>query len=901
MNPQLLTLGVPVRILLANNAEKRDHFNHMRRFLYPGSKVFLAIVVGLLGSGLYYSLRAQTAPSTYSAYTGTDTKIIPPAPALGPANSFINDPTFGSRILRVTDQNTNGGESFVSTDSGFHRTWNADSTAIKLTGPHGDGYWLEFNASTFKVGDGSSRPVLHTLPFLTTWEWSTVDPDIIYFLNGNQIGKYNKSTGVITNLGGPPTGDPVKYFAVVIGMDNWVCAAAGSGIQDTYTKIYCVNPVSPSVNKFIDVYNKTINGVPQGDPNWPTSAAGKIIGIHDIAGGTGASWLEVTFHQQSWGGNGGAVLNLATNTWSLLTNADIYWSGHVSMGNGKYVNSSGSIDGRDSRGMLVRDPNNLMNSSSYLFVGQPPNTSNGWCDSDHNSWLNSMTNPNAPILVSRFTLTSACQFAWTGEIVAAAVDGSNTVWRFAHNHNGGMSCYYADAFAQISNDGKWALFSSYWDGTLGPDTAFGCSTRIDTFIVDLSPAPVPDFTIAATPSSQTVAQGNSTSYTVTISPSNGFSGSVSFNVTGLPAGASSTFNPSSVSGSGTSTLTVTTSASTPSGTYPLTISGTSGSVVHSTSATLVVNAPADFTIGATPSSQTVVQGNSTTYTATISALNGFSGNVTFSVTGLPSAATSNFNPSSVAGNGTSTLTITTSASTPSGTYPLTITGTSGNLVHSTNATLVMNAVAAADFTIAATPSSQTVVQGNSTTYTTTISAANGFSGNVTFNVSGLPSGATSNFNPSSVAGSGTSTLTITTSTSTPSGTYSLTITGTSGSLVHSTTVTLVVNSAGPTDFTMAATPSSQTVVRGNSTTYTITISGTNGFSGNVNFSVTGLPAGTRSNFNPSSIPGNGTSTLTINAQRSNPAKEFPTGTFPLTITGTSGSVSHIAAVTLVIR
>ena len=104
------------------------------------------------------------------------------------------------------------------------------------------------------------------------------------------------------------------------------------------------------------------------------------------------------------------------------------------------------------------------------------------------SWLNSLTNPNAPILMSRFAGSSCYQYAWTGEIVAAAVDGSNTVWRFAHNRNSGVSCYYGQAFAQISNDGKWALFSSHWDGTLGDDTAFGCSKRIDTFIVDLMSA-----------------------------------------------------------------------------------------------------------------------------------------------------------------------------------------------------------------------------------------------------------------------------------------------------------------------------------------------------------------------------------------------------------------------------
>jgi hypothetical protein len=136
----------------------------------------------------------------------------------------------------------------------------------------------------------------------------------------------------------------------------------------------------------------------------------------------------------------------------------------------------------------VRNPDNLMNASQYEFVGQPTGASNNWCDAEHNSWLNSVRNPDAPILASRY---GSCPFAWAGEIIAIAVDGSNTVWRFAHNHNGGNKCYYAQAFAQISNDGRWALFSSYWDGTLGADTSFGCSTRIDTFIVELMPSSSP--------------------------------------------------------------------------------------------------------------------------------------------------------------------------------------------------------------------------------------------------------------------------------------------------------------------------------------------------------------------------------------------------------------------------
>ena len=541
----------------------KNFFSHTQttgaaaRTVENATRFFVAVAVAIVMSGVYSPASAQTAPSTYSAYAGTDAKTIPPAPSLGPANSVIVDPTFGSRILRVTDANTNGGESLISTDSGFHRTFNADSTAIKLTGPHGDAYWLEFNPSTFKVGDGSSKPKLHSLPFGAHWEWSATDPNVIYFLNGSKISKYNKATNTTTNLGGPPNGDPVTYHPVVIGPDNWVCSAAGTGYQDTYTEIFCVQPSNTSKNVFIDVQGKTINGVSQSDPNWPTPTSGQTIGIHDVSGGTGSSWLEVTFHQASWGANGNAVLDLSKNTWSLLGGSDPYWSGHVAIGNGKYANGSGSQSGTDSRGIILRDPNDLMNKSSQLFVFNPPlPPSNGWCDADHISWANSLSNPKAPILTSRYTLSTNCKYAWTGEIDLAAVDGSNKVWRFAHNHNGGMVCYFAQAFAQISNDGKWALFSSYWDGTLGADTSFGCSTRIDTFIVDLTGGS--GSTVSSSDSTSS-SGSSSTGIDTTTTPTAGGS-----STSGTTTSGSST-SSSTTSGSSSSSSTTTAPSTTPPG------------------------------------------------------------------------------------------------------------------------------------------------------------------------------------------------------------------------------------------------------------------------------------------------------------------------------------------------
>src|SRR5205814_821649 len=100
----------------------------------------------------------------------------------------------------------------------------------------------------------------------------------------------------------------------------------------------------------------------------------------------------------------------------------------------------------------------------------------------------------------------------------------------------------------------------------------------------------PDFSLSASPSSRTVVQGGGTSFTATVTAGTGFSGTVSLSVNGLPAGASASFNPASISTSGSSTLSVTAGSTTAPGSYPLTITATSGALSHTANVTLVVSA-----------------------------------------------------------------------------------------------------------------------------------------------------------------------------------------------------------------------------------------------------------------------------------------------------------------------
>jgi hypothetical protein len=110
--------------------------------------------------------------------------------------------------------------------------------------------------------------------------------------------------------------------------------------------------------------------------------------------------------------------------------------------------------------------------------------------------------------------------------------------------------------------------------------------------------------------------------------------------------------------------------------------------------------------------------------------------------------------------------------------------------------------AAPDFSISASPGSQTVLQGATASYTFTLTTSGGFNGTITLSASGLPQGVTATFNPPSIAASGTSTMTVTTTGTTSPGSYTLSITGTSGNVTHSAAVTLILNAAGTAQTTI---------------------------------------------------------------------------------------------------
>jgi kumamolisin len=201
------------------------------------------------------------------------------------------------------------------------------------------------------------------------------------------------------------------------------------------------------------------------------------------------------------------------------------------------------------------------------------------------------------------------------------------------------------------------------------------------------------------------------------------------------------------------------------------------------------------------------------------------------------------------------------------------------------------------FTISASPGSLTVTAGGSGPSTITTAVSGGFNSSVSLSASGMPTGVTVNFNPTSIGapGSGTSTATFNVGSNTTPGTYSITITGTGGGLTQTTSVSLTVNPAATANFAVSASPTPISVGRSSSGISTITTTVSGGFNSAIGLSASGQGGGLAVSFSLSSIaaPGSGSSTMRVTVNRN-----APLGNHTITITASGGGKTHTTTVTV---
>jgi hypothetical protein len=206
--------------------------------------------------------------------------------------------------------------------------------------------------------------------------------------------------------------------------------------------------------------------------------------------------------------------------------------------------------------------------------------------------------------------------------------------------------------------------------------------------------------------------------------------------------------------------------------------------------------------------------------------------------------------------------------------------------------------AGADFSITPSPPLQVIVPGQNTSYSMQAFPSGGSAGTVSLSVSGVPTGANASFTNNPMLAGGSSVFNLNAANFNPPSlpqNYTMTVSGTSGTLTRTAPLKLVVNSPG--DFSISASPTALTITRGGASGYVaVTLTPSAGFVGVTKFTVSGLPTQVTGTFNPLSLTSSGSTTLTLTARSTAIA-----GTHTITITGTSGTLVHRTTVTLTVQ
>src|SRR5579863_7188724 len=303
---------------------------------------------------------------------------------------------------------------------------------------------------------------------------------------------------------------------------------------------------------------------------------------------------------------------------------------------------------------------------------------------------------------------------------------------------------------------------------------------------------VPAFHVTASASALSVTAGSNSSMTLNVTIGGGFNAAVTLSVSGLPAGMTAAFTPSTLSapGSGSSVLKLSASGATVPGVYSAYVAATSGSVKQTVSLSVTVARAPTFALTSPVSSTSITAGASKSLTMTTTPNSAFNAAITLAVT-VPSGITVQILPSSVVaapGRGTTTLTFSATSKTVAGAYAVTLAATGGGVTQ--KHTLTVNVPG---FSLTPTASDVTVTSAAKGTLRFTASAV-GVNSPISFSISGLPTGVTASFSPQSVAGTGkgSSTLTLTKRPGAAAGTSHFTVTAVGASLSQSRNIALTV-------------------------------------------------------------------------------------------------------------
>jgi len=405
----------------------------------------------------------------------------PPSP--GHAGSIITDPTFGSRIVRVTDEKSNpnrAGISFQTPSSSEQNSWNRDSTKFYILSAASRMTLYEFNPATM-----SARLIgMPQLKWRGGAQFSYSDPDVLYGLAGSPpiFEKYEVDKDKASTVHDPA--DCLKLDRSVWGYDITVSAddrrfmAVFGPRQDASDIVYVYdrergcrwyNTQTGEIGGQWGPKGKASINEPYFMHNARMSKSGKFIFITSTKQGSSGVWDVET-----------------TKVSPCFADAQLQCGGHRTLGYSHLVNPSLRVHPLD----LLSRRLDRVGEHSPLVPDLSKSTS--WYD-QHLSWNNADPDDTAPVCFSTYHPTNPdtpgaplqVDGPWENEIDCIQMDGKGSkIWRFAHTYSTARNGFWSTPRGNVSPDGRFFMFTSDWQDQLGNDPK-GKGYRTDVFIVEL--------------------------------------------------------------------------------------------------------------------------------------------------------------------------------------------------------------------------------------------------------------------------------------------------------------------------------------------------------------------------------------------------------------------------------
>ena len=414
----------------------------------------------------------------YSAITDRTIRAKPALPNItAGAGTVFTDPTYGSRILRVTDANTRPDH----VNRGWHTPsgsetngWNADSTRFWLHGDGGEQILYSFNPTAFSttrlgnLGNGSGGTVLlmNGEP-----EFSFTDSDLLYGQSSgftDRLAQYRLSTDTETTLHDIQTVLPgVSSHGTGMSVSASPLRFAlgiGGAVQDNDTYVYVWDPALGA--RYLNVSTGQIGGA-WGLTGAYTGDTG--FTIHNVRMSRNGRWLRVSPN----GAPGGVrqyIWDITTKTLTGFTT----WDGHQAFGYNHVLRQANAVD---SLQCVIYD----LLASTEIPVPTTPRSPTNFDSEGHPCWNQVQPDDQQPIISEMWKTAGTIAAAWDEEIVAIGVASglADTVWRFCHHRTKIVGGFYEQPRPNVAPNGRVCLFSSNWEDTVG-------SGRVDVFAVELA-------------------------------------------------------------------------------------------------------------------------------------------------------------------------------------------------------------------------------------------------------------------------------------------------------------------------------------------------------------------------------------------------------------------------------